>query len=195
MPRAGLLTPIILVAILVPSCHLRTFRFTDPKHQVTVAYPGNVLLLDDPTIFEDPSGAPSGVSAPNNETQLLFTLQTEAFSTLTAVVYQVPGRADFSPKTYYEATTARELASLGVEVVEPVTDVVIGGKTFQRVGYLIQDGTESLRSRLYEYYDPASRRALVISPTVQSALWKPEIELLEPLIQGIKFDWQSSKAR
>jgi hypothetical protein len=174
----------LLAAWLLSGCHLRTYGYTDAQHQISIVYPGQVTLVSDPAILEqsivyaEPGGAESS--------KLSFALQTDSQSILTCAVQSVPGQAQFTPETYFEATTARELSRLGAEIVEPRSEVVLGGQPFAQVGFRLENDGAVMRSRIYEQYDPSSRRVVVLSITCASEQWDEESALLVPIVNSLK---------
>lgn len=173
----------LMVLLVCLGCHLKSYQYTDPKYKITVTYPGDINLIKDQEQLNLAS------SASPDAGELVFVLQTQQRSTLSCSVHQVPGEAEITADTYYEATTARELKSLEAVIVEPKTEVLLDGRTFQKVGFTLTNPEQDVRVQLYQHYDPKSRRVLVLSPITTSTAWEQEIKSLEPLLQGIKFDW------
>lgn len=168
------------------ACGLKTYQHIDSQG-FSFSYPGNLTLVKDPAALEQATAiANPGASTPP---KLSCAVQTGNSAILTFAVLVVPGKAQFSAKTYYEATTARELAQLSADIIEPRTEVVLDGKIFQKTGFLLGSKTEGFRSRLYEHFDPASRRVLVLSLTCKSASWERESPLLESVVASMKLDW------
>jgi hypothetical protein len=177
---------VIGLAFCLTGCHLRTYQYTDAEHRVTISYPGQVSLLNDPALLDKTFGL--AAPTPGETPKLAFALQAGQSSTATCVVQSVPGKAEFTPDTYFDATTARELALAGAEIVESRSEIDINGKTFQQIGFLLK-GDRSARSRIYEYYDPASRRVLVFSVITKPEDWEVEAPTLEAIARSLKLDW------
>lgn len=178
----------LLLSTVLTSCHLRTYEYTDTEHRVTISYPGRVNLLRDPKVL-DQAFAPA-IADEGGSSSLSFAVQTERLSTGTCAIQSVPGKAEFTPETYFEATTARELEMLGADILEPRAAVTINGKPFQQVGFELKDEDgQSARCRIYQYYDPSTRKVLVFALTAKPEDWKEDLPSLEAMAQSLKVDW------
>jgi hypothetical protein len=176
---------LLVFSVLLSGCQSKLYDYADPTHQVSVRYPGNVDLFNDKDVLQQQADHGDAVDRP----ELLFVLATMKQSQLTVSVHQLPEALKLSADEYYEASTAAELARLGVNIVEPKSDVTIDGKTFQRVGFTLKAGEQVVRSRLFQHLDPKTGKVLVLTATALAAQWESEILELDPLIQSIKAPW------
>ena len=173
----------LALALCLAGCGRGDERYTDPQNQVTVTYPAQLTLVSEQAALEKSFAL--AVPGRGQTPQLSFALQLGEFSSATCAVQLVPGQAEFTAQTYFAATTARELDVVGAEIVEPPSEVRIQGKSFQQVGFVLGEG----RSRIYEHYDPTTRRVVIFSLTTRAADWDRDAPLLEAVAQSLQVHW------
>jgi hypothetical protein len=183
------LPAVLLVLVLLCACQGKPYQYTDPHFHVSVSYPGSMDLTTDQAKLDRAQGVDPAKPRALDDPRLVFILTTPQLSQLTVAVHHLPADVKLSPEEYYQASTAVELKGLGAKIVEPKSDVVINGRTFQRVGFTVTAGEQPLRVRIYQYLDVKSGRILVATPTVNEDLWDQEIPEIEPVIDSLKVDW------
>ena len=184
---------VLLLALLAVGCSNSLCHYTDPVHKVSVSYPDTADLFSDKVLLQEQveQENPQQATAIDHP-EILFVITTMGRGQLTCSVYQLPAASPLSPEDYYEVSTAKELAASGVEVVEPKSTVVIDQKTFLTVGFIVKAGDRPVHSRLYQYLDPQSKKALVVTIAALQADWPAASGVLGSIVESLKFDWAGS---
>lgn len=184
---------LLLFVHLVVGCSNSLLHHTDPVHGVSVSYPDTADLFSDKVLLQEQveQENPQQATAIDHP-EILFVITTMARGQLTCSVYQLPAASTLSSEEYYEASTAKELAASGVEVVEPKSELVIDQKTFLTVGFEVKVGDRPVHSRIYQYLDPHSKKALVVTIAALQADWPTASGVLESMVESLKFDWAGS---
>jgi hypothetical protein len=169
-------------------CQSRLYQYTDPTYGVSISYPGTVDLISDPEVLEQLAGAELETAV--DHPRLLFAMVTPQESRLSCTLHQIPEGFDLTPQEYYQASTAQELDRLQATVTEPLVDLTIGGREFQRVGFETKvDETIRLHVRIYQHVDSKTRRVLVLTPMAETSDWEQEAPLLESVIESVRISW------
>lgn len=184
---------VLILAVLAAGCSSSLCHYTDPVHGVSVSYPDTADLFSDKVLLQEQveQENPQQATAIDHP-EILFVITTMARGQLTCSIYQLPADSTLSPEQYYEASTAKELAAGGVDVVEPRSEVVIDQKTFLTVGFEVKAGDRTVHSRLYQYLDPHSKKALVATIAALKTDWPTESGALASIVESLRFDWSGS---
>lgn len=185
--KKKLLGCLLLLAVTFSGCQAKLYHYSDQAHKVSISYPGTVDLISEPEVLESLA---SPLEASLDQPRLLFVLVTPQESRLSCTVHHLPEGLALTAEEYYQASTASELEELKAEVIEPKTDVVINGRVFQKVGFLAKvDEVTTLHVRIYQHFDPKTRRVLVLTPMAETSDWDKESALLESVVESVQIDW------
>jgi hypothetical protein len=189
MPVLAKTLLVVSVVLIALGCHSKLYTHTDPEYKISISYPGNVDLFDDKERLLQESGQKAANRQAVDHPELLFALVTMGHGQLTCALHQLPEGSRLSAEEYYQASTARELASLEAEILEEKSDMNLDDKTFQVVGFRLRAGDRSVRSRIYQYLPPESGRILVFTASALDSNWDSEIPVMESILASLKVDW------
>ena len=177
----------MLLVLLLAGCQAKLYQHTDSVHGVSVSYPGHLSLLSEKeTLAQVAETQSDAVDRP----ELLFVVATPGESRLSCSVHRLPEGVSMTADEYYQASTAQEIEQLGGTVVEPKSDIVLNGKTFQKVGFTAQvDEMTGLHVRIFQHLDEKSRRILVLTSMSEASAGESEQAMLDPVISSLRLDW------
>ena len=178
---------LLLLAVL-GGCQDKLFHHTDPAHKVSVSYPGNLSLLADPESLQRVVNADEQDTI--DRTELLFVVASPGRSRLSCSVHTLPEGTNLTADEYYKLSTSQEIEQLGGVVVEEKSEVLLDGRVFHRVGFILKvDELNELHIRIYQHLDISTGKVLVLTSMVDADASADEARLMEGVVHSLRLGW------
>lgn len=178
---------LLLLAVL-GGCQNKLFHHTDRAHKVSVSYPGNLSLLADPESLQQIVKADEQDTLDRSE--LLFVVASPGQSRLSCSVHTLPEGTNLTADEYYELSTSREIEQLGGAVVEEKSEILLDGRVFHRVGFMLKvDELNELHIRIYQHLERSTGKVLVLTSMVEANASVNEARLMEDVVHSLRLGW------
>lgn len=185
---------LLLAAFLVLGCAGDPYRYTDPDYKITISYPGTADLFNDKEALREQLAEENPEQSDSiDRPELLFVLTTVGRGQLTCSVHRLPQDSTLTAEQYYEVSTAAELESRRVEIMEPKSELVVDGRTFQMVGFKVEADDRKVHSRIFQHLDPQTKRVLVVTTSALDSDWVTEGPAMKSMVESIRVGWSESK--